>query len=1706
MEEGEVRPEESDPDDIHLEPVPRSNEEQAANGKKRKKKVDEDEEGEDTMRPSKSNPGIYSDDDEDEDEEQQEGDEELGSFIADDDEEVADGQERRRKKRRKKVRTIEDELDEEDMDLVRENMGEGEFKRLRRVVDEEKGDDDMHRMFDDDEAGEGEGDRQAMDIDMDEDSDDGFVVNDEGDDENERPRPKAVKRARGMPSGISNEKYDDLMDIFGDYSDYDYHFTQGEEEAEKEQEEVLDEYGEPVPDKSKKEKKLASVFEPAALSRLMLTDRDTEIERTDLPERFQLLEQRMDLGPWAAESRDEMTDEAEWIARKIYAQRPQNVVASVDEHRMDPNLIDAVHYTVKSLRDKDDGGYEVPHIARYGKDPIAHAWTLTDGSAKGLRLSDLWRIFDLDREYRVFSARRRKLKTLLEGVQHGLPEDELAVINQYLENAQTSELLADLHRRITLVYPAVVQEVMGVDSSRTSKVQQLDKWTKGGITTFSKSYDIDLGTFVRELQFAVKYHEPSDPDKFPEDVASEYITASVYNNAPIIMAEAENYLVLLMSTDPSLRSWARAKFESKAALSFKPSVKGKDTIDPDHPFWQFKYLQRKPLRQVVSEEDYNMVILMFAAEQQGLGQIIVESEDTRFLETVEAAICNESYKEVSGKWNERRRIVARRAFQDVMLPEFASHLKSTLLKDARESLAKTIEKIMSEKVGMAGYMPYRSDDEDLRNTFEDDPPRVLALTLVGEFNPSLKGVVIDEDGLLKEHWSIPNVLTREEANGYSHLVMLRHGTPANSEFARKLASINPEFIAIAGSSPQLPRLFDVLEKILQGLKDSNDAEVYIRKTPQYQFVEDDAARIYRNSPRSRSEFPSLDDDGRYLVSLARKVQDPTMEYAGLMNTETEYRSLRLHRLQQYLPDDQMQDCLERAFVNAVNLCGCDINDAVIHPHRAYTLQFVAGFGPRKARKTLERIRNKRTCVYSRNELLTEQYMGGGRHAKTIFNNCSGSIRIRRRHWEDSSKTPAEDVILDILDDTRIHPRNYQWARKIAAAALEVEEQEDHLNPSGAVEDLMEIMKGQDGTTPLDDLDLESYSQTTAELSRLLLVLYDIRSELKHPFAELRSHWEGATKTQVFNMITKEIVGTTVKENMVVEGTVYRTSGPYVRARIGGGDLVGIAAKDDYPDLKDAQIGETLNFKIDKIDDACLNAFCLNLQLMSHTDMQKHRSGDDTRPEVFWDRLVEIDDIEHREKAQMTRKRKFIPRSIKHADFQNVESADAINYLAPQLRGNFVFRPSSKGPKYLILTWKVDDGIYGHIEVEEGDKQPTNFLALGKTLKIGTSSFTELDEIVSTYLNPLIHMTNEILDSKKFQRITYDEAESFLELECVKNSRSNYVLIPADRKPGAFYFVYKHPSNRVHRDAVLVFPTHFEFRNKQIKPPLVRLFDEWKLQEMTRMEADKTAARAKAKEAAAQQVPIPPVNNNPLFGGGGRPAPARNPNYGQQPSYQQQQQQQQQPYVPVAVAAGHWGNSDWSGQPDYNNQASYPAAGGGFADRYDQRQNQPPPPPPRYNQRNQQQQQQYGGQGGGRWNNSNNSTGPSGGYGAGYGPSGAASGYGAAPNNQNGRDNYRETMSSAGGFATVTPQQQYGAQYGQMSGGWGAPQQQQQTYGNIPPQQQGYGPSDWGSTATTQLQQQGEWGGAAAQQLPQQAEWGSTAASQQQQPTGAWGAS
>ena len=165
------------------------------------------------------------------------------------------------------------------------------------------------------------------------------------------------------------------------------------------------------------------------------------------------------------------------------------------------------------------------------------------------------------------------------------------------------------------------------------------------------------------------------------------------------------------------------------------------------------------------------------------------------------------------------------------------------------------------------------------------------------------------------------------------------------------------------------------------------------------------------------------------------------------------------------------------------------------PHRSYTLQFVSGLGPRKGKSLINAIAKlpskalkgkdkprlvrknhifseishvinyyvlKASVLNSRNDLVLFELM-----TWNVFLNSASFLRIRRRYFVDFNNAADHDI----LDDTRIHPEDYELARKMAADALEIDDVLDaDDNDSQNVWELMTTKPDK-----LDDLLLDDYA-------------------------------------------------------------------------------------------------------------------------------------------------------------------------------------------------------------------------------------------------------------------------------------------------------------------------------------------------------------------------------------------------------------------------------------------------------------------------------------------------------------------------------------------------------------------------------------------------------------------------------------------------------
>jgi len=202
-------------------------------------------------------------------------------------------------------------------------------------------------------------------------------------------------------------------------------------------------------------------------------------------------------------------------------------------------------------------------------------------------------------------------------------------------------------------------------------------------------------------------------------------------------------------------------------------------------------------------------------------------------------------------------------------------------------------------------------------------------------------------------------------------------------------------------------------------------------------------------------------------------------------------------------------------------------------------------------------------------------------------------------------------------------------------------------------------------------------------------------------------------------------------------------------------------------------------------------------------------------------------LQRRKRSENDRTR----RVIKHPNFHNFNSVQAEGYLAKQQRGDAIVRPSSKGLDHLAITWKVDEGLFQHIDVLEPNADVTK-QTVGQRLIVdnGDHEFADLDELIVNYVQALARKVEEMMSHEKYKRGTDEAIRKELKDYIDANpSKSMYCFTLNRKKPGHFNIVFKaNPTSPVQVWPVRVTPRAYYLFETAV-PTVPELCDAFKYQ-------------------------------------------------------------------------------------------------------------------------------------------------------------------------------------------------------------------------------------------------------------------------------------
>ncbi|TAQ90193.1 hypothetical protein B7494_g1457 [Chlorociboria aeruginascens] len=1349
-------------------------------------------------------------------------------FIIDDDEEPEE-QERRRKKDRKRRRAEREEeeavLDEEDLDLIGEANPEWErktttqqkFKRLKRG---HRDDDDEHRerglaeIFSDDEEQEAPYDmeRQFGRPDhhrVDEFAD--FIEEDDLEDETEKQALKekmevAAPRERGYivgtdATGLDQDTLDDMEAIFGNGEDYDWALArEDEEEAMQAGDHNLE---------------LKDVFEPSQLAEKLLTDEDNQIRWADEPERFQLDRK---LYKHVQITDEQFKEEARWITSLIWPKKQLHGDLKAPFTRAIGKVLE--FFVVDEV--------EVPYVFQHRKDYLIHAKKtrapadLNNPDApeyvvsaeKLLNQDDLWRILELDLKFRALIDKRNALEKTYDNLKlAGGVEDK--IFEAMLPVAATMEELQDIQDYIYFQYSAQLKDLaatngdVGQKRRPGNKTSIFDRVRKGKAYNLVRAYGITADQVAQNALRQGRKQYTEDSSTNPIDLADSLTSESEFSTGEQVLLAARQMFAEELFMNPRMREHFRMNYYRMGLVDCRRTEKGLRKIDENHQYYELKYLKSQTFGDIASKPE--MFLKMLKAEEEGLLDVRVTLQNERdFRKQLFAEFASDNFSELADAWNEERRKVLEIAFAKLERV-ITKGVKESMRTECQDSILKICRDEYSKKLDQAPYKP--------KGMVLGTIPRVLTLSNgKGDLNRDpVYWAWVEEDGRVLENGKFNRLLRDDKArDGLVELIQRR----------------KPDVIGVSGFSVDTQKLVATLrdlvaDKNLRGA-DFEDPETGDDRSEPLEIVvvNDEVARLYKDTSRATVDHPGVASLTRYCIALAKYLQNPMKEYAALGNDVV---SLSFHPCQQLLPEDKLRKQLETAMVDMVNLCGVDINEAIGDSYTATLLPFVCGLGPRKATAVLKTINANGGLVNTRDELVGDPDSGklpvvGPR----VWNNCASFLSI-----EYDSSTPTSDY----LDNTRVHPEDYELGRKMAADALELDEEDvkAEVDEGGAGAIVRKLIKEEE-QEKVNDLILEEYAEQLERNynQRKRATLETIRAELQQPYEELRRNFTPLSDEEIFTMLTGE-TRESLCEGMIVSVNIRIVKEDFIVAKLDSG-LEGRVEPNEGSDDPNVllnrlfSVGQTAQAKLLELD---RKNFAAKLSLREEAIRAPYRKRVDHDPSS-WDTLQELKDKEElREKDKATGR---IQRVVKHPLFKPFNSTQAEEYLGSQGPGDAVIRPSSKGNDHLAVTWKVADGVYQHIDVLELQKD--NEFSVGRQLRIaGKYNYSDLDELINDHVKAMAKKVDEMMQHEKYQSSSKADTERWLTTYTEANpKRSVYAFCLDTKHPGHFFLCFKAGQlARVNSWPVKIIPNAYELMKSQY-PDIKALSNGFKLhhaKEMTR---------------------------------------------------------------------------------------------------------------------------------------------------------------------------------------------------------------------------------------------------------------------------------
>lgn len=1122
-------------------------------------------------------------------------------------------------------------------------------------------------------------------------------------------------------------------------------------------------------DEPKKDLRLEDVFDPAEIKSRRLQDEDRAIASVDRPERHQLINSTLSDSPILAPDMLFPPPEiaAGWAYNRI-SQRTQYLFCGQhpDKSWPEPSYEDpepqpaprrddlAAEY-LKAVSSALDMMFvqnlEVPYLWHYKRDVFSALENQGQTSIQFLERDELWQLYTLGIRFRAIWERCEQVKQQWNKIRARRPdlEDKYltmtllpSVLNMSIEAAAEGAEWLSYHYGEDL--RAIKEEEAIEDGLKRLPQRNSDEEMRHGpIMQLVKEFGISVS------QVAVTFNDPNGepkapvtPDRMPNDVAAEFAGDNTMFRAPQdALAAAKRILVTEFAKDPTIRQQARDFVEACGIVSVTPTERGMSVIDNFHAYHSFKFLTNKPVELFKNTPQFLHIL---KAEEEGLLTIEISVADepiTDFTSTLVRCCVTKDYGEVAQAWNEQREEVVQTVVRQNYLPSVTKWVKEHLRSQAEEFVA---ERCRMELEFRVNVRPFAHEGMALGET-----PTVLAITVgQGSINDAVMAVLLDNEGNIRTSLKFDNLRDAEAKEGFMELVDKRR----------------PDVVVIGGLSVHTARLKDDAKAALRELTIRRlhlQAPLYehFSSRDEYQealarfdddlepsltpliFVNDATARLYMNSEEAAKDHPELPPNGRFALGLALYTQNPLNAYCRLGRQVAAISYVEHH--QKLVPEERLLTHLERGLVNSVCFACLEVNSAAVDPYARSMIPFIAGLGPRKADMLVKAINSLGTLV---NRMQLTEF---GTFGPTIFENVAGFLCIDNdlKEFQLEDSNPAEQP--EPLDMTRIHPEDYEFARKMCQDALDLDAEDVADQHKSSV--VVQLMQDEDRARKLSELNIDDFAfnlhrqgegNKRHTLGAIVAELISWRAD-RRPAFYVPNDWEVVT---MLTGETERTIGTGLRVTATVRKAL--TGRAFCNLESGMDAILEREYVSDDPIESTDSVLQPRQHITGVIIAAEPARFQVRISTRASDLGQSVPFMAPFRDEPF-NNLDRQGMAEAQAIAKRRREAGSFKRIVNHPNWHVLNSGQAEQFLAGMQRGDVVIRPSSKGSDHIAVTWKVDEDVFQHIDVQELDKPHEH--ALGRILRVGTSSsYSDLDDLIINHVKAIARKFDEMQMHEKYR--------------------------------------------------------------------------------------------------------------------------------------------------------------------------------------------------------------------------------------------------------------------------------------------------------------------------------------------------------------------